>query len=248
MKTIFMKLSRNKINPFSLFMAVVLLSLNACLSDPDLEFEGYADVYIVKKTVNGSTKYSPYYFVYSNTALNSAVVTLPGATGPLSLEPYLSDNFIFSNKPTDSNLTSSIPAAGSYSFAVTTKEGEAHVITDNLTSSEIPVPELTEASFNTTSGSISVKWKAIATASAYNLKLYKQSGDLVFSSALFVITKTELLIDQATTGWVVGNPVLNTTYRLELNAYKFEEGATDQNYSYNVQCVAVTETNVTWLQ
>ena len=231
--------------PRIILFSIALIFLGSCLTEPKFEFEGYGDVYIQKKLVNGVNKYVPYYFAYANTGLSSVILTLPSAT-QVNLSPYQNDYYTFSNNPSASDYGNSIPAAGNYSFNVTTMDGDVKVMSDVLTADEIAVPVITEAAFKAASGGIYMKWNAVSGANAYNVKLFSQSGELVFSSTLMVITKTDLLIEQNTTGWVLGNPTYNTTYRAELHVYKFEEGSTDQNYLYNLQCESFAEASVTW--
>jgi hypothetical protein len=228
-------------------LLILVLFLSSCLTSPKFKFEGYSDVYMQKKKIGGVDKYLTYYFAYANTTITSAIVATPGTGGTVTLSPFQSDTYTFCNNPSASSFVTSPPTAGNYTFTVTTGDGEVQELTDNLTTTELAVPVITEASFKTSGIGIYIKWNAVSNASAYNVKLFNPAGDLVFASSLIVITKTDILIESTTTGWVTGNPIANTAYRVELHAYKFEEGATDQDFGYNLQCDSYTEASVTWL-
>lgn len=230
--------------PF-LFFLVILISVTSCLKESNTEFTPFADVFIQKKPDNGSVLYAPVYYVYGNQVISSASVTLPNAGGTITLSSISSDKFTYYKPVSENDFDFYPPDAGAYSFDITSAKGENLKVQDLLALDEIGLPVIAEATYKTNNSGIYVDWNAVTDADAYNVRLYSLSGDLIFSSFMIVNTKTDYTIDQLASGWQV-NPVDKTVYLLEVHAYLFEEGATDLNYAYNVQCDAFSGTNVTW--
>ncbi len=237
-----------KVNPiFSVIMLFILGSIifYSCNEDATpAEFEAQPDIFVQKKKVNNETLYAPYYYVYSNRVLTSAVATTP-ASATINLTILPGSSTTFAKIPEEGDFTTNIVPSGEYSFNITPTEGEAIQKTDALSGTTIDIPVIDSAGYNIVGDFLYVSWQLIPGADSYNVKLFTQSGELAFNGPALSDDSEEYAFNVTTQGWNK-TPYSGDMFVLQVNAYSFDAEATTENWFYNLECNTITDTIVEW--
>lgn len=228
--------------------AVLMLSMAlmyiACNDDESgsIPFEVLGDVYIIKKEMNGQSKYANIYYAYGNQPMSYAEVTTPGGMD-IELIPASQQNNIWGISP-DSSDFNVLVEEGNYMF---------NVINEDIPHQATDLSELFDIDFTTITlldmdnELLTLEWDANVDAEKYVIRLIDDSGDITFLSQLLEPQVGRFVINPGDPqGAWARTPVPGETFILELQALKFEDNSNENNYIYNIQTISITEELVTW--
>lgn len=218
----------------------------ACMNDPDPVFDIMGDVYVTKKMVNNEIKYAPYYVVYGNVGMNSATVTLPNGGGTINLDGT-NGGLTYMKNAADSDYSTEMPDEGSYLFEAVSTKNETLQVSDDLQIDDLDIPEIDTIKF-VNGSTMQVSWNSVAGADGYFLRIADASDKDVFESfSLDANTHNYSIMEGSeSTGKWKQSISAGQTYTLQINAFRYDAGATLNNSVYNIQEVAISETPFTW--
>ncbi len=229
-----------------LLILALLIAFTACNKEED-EFSVNCDVIFIKKKVNEEIVFGAAYFVYSNKSLVSAAVTDPNGGGPINLETFEDYSYTFLYEPVEEDFSTNFVIPGSYSFDISNTEGETIEATDEQEYSNVGFAEIDSLNFDVNNAGLYIGWNEVSGADAYNVRIYKTTGDMVFSGNLTNANTPEYFVsDFYTTGTWSEEPVKGQNYILRVQCIKYDPDATNNDYVYNVQEYSVTEQPITW--
>lgn len=230
--------------PIKIFAALLLiLSFGACNKTND-QATGVGDALIVAKKINNQVVYgiSLYAYTFSSFASVTAVNSSdPTKTYTLSSNQGYSTNFYY--EMPDEEFTTEKPAAGTYTFSATFKNGATNVFTDELTSNVLDLPNLTKCEYNETGSQLQLAWDLLANADGYAIDIL-DGENVVFASAELANDIKSLAITASSSGWATDyTPVAGKTYTVRILGFLLEANSTN---TYNVQATSVTDASVVW--
>ena len=165
-----------------MLVALILLGLSGC-EKAKVTNEATADVFVkAVKNAQGVTVYTAIHSVFSYNVMKSVKVTSSDGT-IVQLTNYENGGNSFYNAPAIADYTTTPPTASTYTYLVTFNDGEEITYTNSLTSSSLLPANITSLAKNTAGDSVYVKWDAIATTHAYQLKIMKGTTEIYTPSA-----------------------------------------------------------------
>ena len=248
MNHIFLKISNRK----KAFIGMLLLFAtgfiyNSCmeerLKEPEEFFEGYGDIYVQKKKVDGVTLYAPYYYLHGNSSIHSASVETP-AGEIVELKPFeYLDTYM--KDPGEEEFNTTMIETGTYYFAGSWGNDETFEINDSFYAAIIGFPKIDSVGYDAADPHIYVFWDALSNAAIYKVKLLNQSGRVVFEGPALTSASNAFIIYIDTDGWTT-LPYNGDVYTLQLHAFSLDEDASLTNWFYNIECNSYSETEVVW--
>lgn len=230
-----------------LFLAFLMVAgLFSCNDDDNTEaFNVIGDVFITKRMINDEVSYANSYYAYGNQPMSEAKVTTPDDDEIVLSAANTLEN-TWAKQAVLGDFTTTIPTQGSYNFYVL-NEDVPHETTDELTYNNIDFPTITSA--DVVDGVLSVEWEESTDAEGFILRLVNDSGDIIFGSAFISSNATQIQIDYPNTGsgtWAEGYPNDSDIYTLELQAFTFDNDASDLDYIYHIEEIAISEEEIIW--
>ena len=230
-----------------LLISTLSLFFGGCgLKENDIEFEVFTDAYTIKKRIDGEVKFAVAFYVYGNSGIASATVTPPAGAGtPIELTSSPESSFTFQKEPENEEFKSGLPIVGSYLFEVVADDGTAVQQTDELQILNLGIPGITSAVFQNGNTGLQVKWEIVAGANGYVVKLLDSQYNIIYLSYGISPTATEITVDQGTGSWK--SPVYSGDQLiLQVQAFVYEPGATEENIIYNIGEISIGETEIVW--
>lgn len=226
-----------------LFLIALLLPVfNSCDKTTNVEaFEVFGDVMIIKRMVGDQSKFARSYYVYGNYPMSFAEVSLPEG-GTITLTSPDETLRTYYKVPGLNDFENEPPTTGKFDFTVINEDIE-HTASDQLTFNNLPYATITRAEYS--AGEMMVEWESVSGADHYLVRLVNDNYETVFSGYL-VSSAVSIYKIAANNGNMVMTPEDGVTYTLEVNAFDYEDGATDQNSDYNVNEISVATTSVVW--
>jgi hypothetical protein len=231
------------------FMFVLSTAIfTSCLKDPEpLALEALPDVFIQRKVQEGEEKYALAFWVLGNKELESVVVDGPDEQ-TWELEKDNATNRIFSFFPSESDYSVNKPPTGNYKFSITSiQTNEAPImLTDKLEDKELGAMVIDSVIF--TNSKLKTSWQTLANADAYHLRMYDDTGKLIYVSPKMTKSKKDHSFGVTDQGWKIqGTKAENgKTYQIELLAILYESTSTSNNEDYNVQFISIASTEIVW--
>ena len=240
----------NTFNRNILFIGTFLLLsigivFNSCKDQEQIDviFEGYGDMYIQKKLVDGEIFYAPYYHLIANTSINSATVETPdGETVELEPYEYLTT---YINEPAENEFTTLMMETGSYRFSGSYGDNITFNITDVFDGRIVGFPEIDSVGYDDMDYSIYVSWELVGGADIYKVKLANQAGNIVFEGAELTSESNAFKIGLDTEGWTI-DPYKGDVFNMQVHAFSFDGDAGDDNWYYNIECDSYSEMQIVW--
>lgn len=228
------------------FMA--LIAVVAC-KEKDNTLKVSNDVVFLKKVIDNETRYGIAYYLQTNQGLDSVTVTMPLGGKSVKLKQHETNTYLFMREPSNSEFTNIAPVDGDYLFKIASKKGEYLEVADEQHFSDLPFAEIDSTGFDTGSLWFYVRWVKVPSADAYELMLFKSSGEMIFNSITVPATaSTEYKISAFhITGTWVEAPKKDQKYKLKINAIKYDSATNKDDY-YNVQEISETvyAKEITW--
>lgn len=232
---------------FTLLTALILciFLFTSCKKDSEIVYEADVDVFVKKKLVDGLVKYAPIYYAYGTAAIESVTVTSPGELATIDLEQSASYPAIFLSNTCETDFTEEMPLEGSYTFDIKFVSGSSYTISEYLYGEELDLPVISECYWDSDYSSIYLSWESVSNAYAYNVSFWDADKNLIFSSIAYNSESSEILINTNTTVWYA-TPTSDLPITVELNAYSFDSDATEDEWTYNIQCNSTSVVETVW--
>ncbi len=239
---------RNRKLILSAVVALLVVTFNACIEDPEpAPLDVAADAFVQKTILNGEEMYAPAFWTLANKPLESVTVEAPDdETWQLEKDP--GSSLVFSHFPETAQYTDSLPPSGDYVFTVaSTQEGEAPItVVDKLEDSELGAVSIDSAQF--VNAKLKITWAAVEDVDDYLVRLYDESNNLLFVSPSLANNKTEFTFGINDSGWADANDRAETgeNYKVELLALLYESTSTTSNKNYNIQFISFDSKDIVW--
>jgi hypothetical protein len=242
---------KTKILRRSILLILVLpFFISACNEESeDVAFELQADAYVVKRKIDGETRFGTAFFAYGNKAIARATVDPPtgAADDSFELEATESSVYTFYKEPAAGDYSPTFPVQGQYLFDVESEDGETLLETDLLENGTLEIPVITETSYQANTESVTVKWETPENADGHVVKLLNDEGEVVFLSYTLIASADEYAVNQGSGNWD-GTAYTGENYTLQVQAFTYEQGVVQDELLYNIKEISVAETQVTWGQ
>ena len=241
-------MKKSKIIFRSLFaFLMVSVFLNSCIDDPEpVALDVLPDVFIQKISDNGTEKYGLAFWVFGNKDLEA--VTVDGPEGDnWTLEQDPSNTRIFNLYPETAEFTEVIPAAGEYEFTVTSTQVDEEPLSasDELDADELGILLIEGTEY--INSQLKTTWQAVDDADNYLVRLYNDSGDILFVGPQLADNKTDFTFGNASDGWLNSAQLAETgeAYNVAVLAILYESGVTSGK-EYNIQCISIATEDIIW--
>ena len=231
----------------TLLTALILCNflITSCNKDSEIVYEADVDVFVEKKLVDGVVKYAPVYYAYGTASIESVTVTSPGELATIDLEQSASYSTIFLSNTSETDYTEEMPLEGSYTFNIKFESGSSYSASEYFYSEELDLPVISEYYWDSNYSSIYLSSESVSNAYAYNVSFRDADNSLIFSSIAYNSESSEILINTNTTVWY-DSPASDLPITVELNAYSFDSDASEDEWTYNIQCNSVSATETVW--
>lgn len=223
-------------------IATCLIFLSSCNEDDSTYAVG--DVYLISHKEDNTLLYGLCIHSYSLTEAQSSVVVTLDEDSETSyhLKAYGSDATDFYYETDAEDMTTEMPAAGTYHFGVNFENGDVFECDDILTSDVLEPPVISECSYDTGENQVIFSWNTVENANGYVVKAYKDNTLVLLTSSLSTDIES-VSFNENSTAWLNDYiPTDGTTYTVRINAFAYEEGGD----TYNIQCITFSEEDIVW--
>jgi len=215
---------------------LILMGLASCNKKSSPDYTTTVDVFSQTKVYNNDTVHG---IVYSAITLASAasieVQTPDGQTVPL--DSYDGSGYSYYLQTPDSEMTSTVPVSGTYTFTVNFSDGMTATETNDLTSEFLYPPHILAAEYQGDAGRVYLKWDQVANADGYQVKVF--SGDnQIYNIAPFDGGTQSTIELPIPTSYI--SSYVPGTLKFEVIALKFETSA----YT-SIQTISTTDREIT---
>ncbi|WP_297089301.1 hypothetical protein [uncultured Draconibacterium sp.] len=226
-----------------LVILFIVTGFAACNEDETENFELIGEVLTTKRTINGEDKYAQTYYAYANQGMDSAVVILPNGTN-VALSSGGSQNLTYMKEPSMEDYSAFAAGAGTYEFVVKSNDLE-YTATENHVFTDISIPTIDSVGLDYANQLVGVAWENYEDANTYVVRLFDEDRETVFISYYFADTAYEITLDSSTGSWQKTLQA-GSTYTIEVQAMVFDEEATDSDYFFHIQSIAIGSTDFIW--
>lgn len=217
----------------------------ACNDDDEtLEFEVYADAFVVKKKIDNEVKHGISYFAYGNKSISTATVT-PPLGEPFDLTVSEESAFTFLKETSEEEFVSSLPQNGSYLFDVESKDGEIVQVTEVVENGVLEIPVITGTTYHSENATMTVEWEESENADGFVVRLLDNEGKVKFLSYALNPTVHEFNINSSSGNWA-NQAYSGDELTLQLQAFTYESGVSQDDLLYNIKEIAIAEKEITW--
>lgn len=239
---------RNRKLIFTTVLAIIAVTFNACLEEPEpVLLDVVVDAFAQKKVLNGEEKYAVAFWSIANKSLESVTVEGPDDES-WDLENNDGSAIAFSLLPDTAQYTDSMPMPGVYIYTATSTQSNEPplIIKDTLENKDLNAVTIDSTRFS--DSKLTIKWTAVEEVDEYVIRLYDDSENLMFLSPYIANNKTEYSFGKTDGGWthVTYRPTSDKSYRLELLALLYESNSTSTNKGYNLQFISIATNDVVW--
>lgn len=207
--------------------ALIILSFSGC-EKAKVTNQATADVFVKSiKNAQGATVYTAVHSVFSYNVMKSVSVTSPSGTIIL-LTNYENGGNSFYNEPVEADYSTTAPPAGTYTYLAKFNDGEEITYTNALSAATILPANITSLAKSANVDSVYIKWDAIASAHAYQLKVMKGTTQVYYQPAF--VDASVPLKPNLRLGLRISNLISNAgsgTFDFELSGLLFESTTYD---------------------
>jgi len=238
---------------FGLALSVTLTSCKKEEEEENEHNDAYGDVFVKKVQTPGGVKYGLVYYS-GGEGLKTCTVKTPSGE-EFTLAEFWKGKGSMRFHPASSEMVSSMPAAGDYTFTFTFDDEVTKTIVDPLTSEDFG-NVMSGVTVTHTPGSeeVTVNWATVDGADNYFVKLTdknKNDNKPIFVNMGMPATTTSYTFSKSTTdaspGWMqAGKPATGDTCYVMIVGVKYEAGATGPEASNNKQIATMKPTMIIW--
>lgn len=222
-------------------LAILLATLLVASCNKDEEGTGTGDALVVVKKSGSNTVYGLSLYAYTFSTFTS--VSAVSSANPEKTYTLKSNLSNFSYETPQTEFSAVKPAAATFTFSATFENGVQRTFQNTLLDAVLPVPAFDQCEYNETTHQLEIKWPLLDGATGYAINIL-EGNQMVFATAeLKNISTGAFNIRANGGGWKTGfTPVSGKSYTVRLLAFMYEP----QGGSYNIQCVSMADTNVSW--
>lgn len=228
-----------------IFISSVLLT--SCLGDPEpVVLDAAADAFIQKIVKNDTELYGLGFVVYGNKGLESVTVKSPDEKS-WSLKKESSADHIFYLFPDEEDYSETMPETGDYEFTVkSTQEDEAAlVIKDKLETKTLNAMVIDSVKIE--NSRLELYWQLVKDADEYVVRLYDSSENIIYISSEINKDVKSYKFGASDQGWLSSDRFKDgQTYRAEVRAVLYQDGANIYNKAYSVQFISIGREEIVW--
>jgi len=227
-------------------MFLIVAGFASCNDDNDTEpFDAIGEVVTIKKMdmEADTVVYARAYYVYGNQPMSSAKVSLPEG-GTITLTDTDTNKRTYFKEPDAADYSTDAPQTGDFTFTVVNEDIES-TFAETTELKTLDIPEITEVTPSVSSGIITVKWDKVTDADSYVVRLKDDEGETVFVGTLLSSSVNNYQI-ASSTGTFTQSLVVGNTYTVDLQAILYEDTATNSDYMYNIEMIAIASQDLVW--
>jgi len=237
-------MSKNNKLSFLIFMLFISLILQSC-SNTETEFSVVGDVVFLKTIIDNEEVYGVNYYAYGNNSLSAASVITP-LSKTVQLEPYSTNTYIYYLEADSSDYTTSYPTEGTYTFDITSADGNTLTATDDQELYDIGFAQIDSMSYDSDYDGYYLTWNEVSGADIYVISLYDSDEELVFSSYSIDADAPEYVLLYDYYGSWEDAPEVDETYTMKIKSIRYDSDATSSDYSNNIQEVSYIDFQFIW--
>lgn len=218
-------------------IGLILMGLVSCNTKSSPDYTTTVDVFSHTTVYNNDTVHGIIYSVITLAPVASVEVQTPdGQTVPL--ESYGGSSYSYYKDTPDSEMTASLPVAGTYTFTVNFSDGMSTTDVNTLSNDFLYPPHIITAEYQTDTRGVYLKWDKVTDADGYQVKVF--NGDTqVYNIPPFAGSTGQDTFDLTIPVSEIQNYVPGTL-KFEVIALKFETSA----YT-SIQTISNTNRNIT---
>jgi hypothetical protein len=208
----------------------------ACNDDDPETFNFTGEVVTLKRTFDGEEKFALSYYAYANMKMDSANVDLPGDS-TLTLSPAGAQKITYFYEPLGEDFSTSAPETDNYDFLVFNNDIE-YTATENHVFTDVDIPTIDSVGVTTSSESVYVEWINNEDAQNYVVRILNDDHETVFNSYIIADDAESFTAEQGTGSWET-SLTSGETYIIEVQALVFEDNATNADFFYQIETIAI---------
>ena len=218
----------------------------SCNKDNEEPFQVFADVYYINRVIQGEVQTAISYYAHANNHIASATAETPdGET--ITLEDQLGFSTTWMKDPELSDYSIVVPDEGTYKFTVTSQDGVELVKNDVLKNVDLGIPEFDTITYSAVNYGYNVTWNEVENTDAYIVRVLNENGLIIFTGYTVGDDVFEYqVIPGINTGTWTETPQIEEMYILQISAYVFDNDSDNSNYTYNLEEISFSETEIIW--
>jgi len=228
---------------FNILILIIVISFAVSCNKANDQATGVGDAVIVSKKIGSNTEYGIAFYAYTFSSFKTVTVISalhPEKTYTLKANQGYTTNFYY--QIPDSDFTTTVPEADTYTFSATFDNGVSNSFQDILANKALPLPVFEKCGYDPPTSSIDVIWTPLADADSYAINIW-DGPILVFASTELNKANNYYTIAGSGNGWANGfTPKNGKTYIVRLLAFLYEPGGD----AYNMQATSMSESSVVW--
>ncbi len=225
----------------SKLFSLILLTLFATSCNQNDEATGLGDALIVAKRSGTTTVYGLALYAYTYSTFSSVkAVNSSEKDTTYSLVENGSKTTFYYETP-ESELSTTKPAAGTFTFSAVFENGVTQDFQDVLSSETVAPVTFEECAYSSANKKLDISWTLLSNADCYAIYIYDGTSLVYATSSLDNTTKTRS-ITESDSGWASGYPVSGKTYTVKIYAFVYEDAVNN----YNIQATSISEKTVVW--
>ncbi|WP_163322553.1 fibronectin type III domain-containing protein [Draconibacterium mangrovi] len=217
-------------------LAFIVTGFWACNDNDPEPFNFGGEVVTFKRTIDGEEKFALSYYAYANMKMDSASVDFPGDS-TLTLSPADAQKLTYSYDASTEDFSTTAPATENYDFLVF-NNGVEYTATENHIFTDVDIPTIDSVGVTTSSESVYVEWSNNDDAQGYAVQILNEDDEIVFNSYILADDEDSFTANQSTGSWET-SLTTGETYTIEVQAMVFEDGATNANFFYQIETIAI---------
>lgn len=217
-------------------LAFIVTGFWACNDDDPQTFDFVGEVVTLKRTMDGEEKYALSYYAYANMKMDSASVDFPGDS-TLTLSAADAQKLTYFYQASDEDFTTSAPVTENYDFTVVNNDVE-YTATENHSFTDVDIPTIDSVDVTTSTESVYVEWNNNDDAEGYAVQILDDNNEIVFNSYILSDDADSFTANQSTGSWETSLSS-GETYTIEVQAMVFEDGATNADFFYQIETIAI---------
>ena len=217
-------------------LAFIVTGFWACNDDDPETFNFTGEVVTIKRVMDGEEKFALNYYAYANMKMDSASVDFPGDS-VLTLSPAGAQKITYFYEPLGEDFSTSAPETENYDFSVFNNNVE-YTATENHTFTDVDIPTIDSVGVTTSSESVYVEWSNNDDAQNYAVRILNDDNETIFNSYIISEDADSFTAEQSSGSWE-SSLTEGETYTIEVQAMVFEDNATNADFFYQIETIAI---------
>ncbi|WP_319230443.1 hypothetical protein [Draconibacterium orientale] len=217
-------------------LSFIVTGFWACNDDDPETFNVIGEVVTLKKSIDGEEKFALSYYAYANMKIDSASIDFAGDS-TLTLSSADAQKLTYFFEPSDAGFATTAPETENYDFLVVNNDVE-YTATENHVFTDVDIPTIDSVGVTTSSESVYVEWINHEDAQNYVVRILNDDHETVFNSYIIADDAESFTAEQGTGSWET-SLTSGETYIIEVRALVFEDNATNADFFYQIETIAI---------